>query len=347
MTEDKGILIRNIYYMLTYAFQELRNNNYEEIAGEYFDEIYDLFAEILAKGISFQLKKGLYKQYVDVTDSLLTVRGKINMNKTILNRMRVNQRIVCDHDELSVNNLFNQILKTTLVLLLKCADIKATRRNHLRVLLPFFCEVDEIDIHTIKWTTLCFDRNNSNYQMLLYVCYCILDGMLMTTEKGAYKMRAISDEHMCRLYEKFVLEYYRKHHPKLNARAAQIEWNVDTSISSVNVLPILQTDIMLEISERTLIIDTKYYGNVWQENYDKKTIHSNNLFQIYSYVINKDRNHEGKVDGMLLYAKTQEEVVPDDSIVTNDGNRISFRTLDLNQDFEGIKEQLNKILEVN
>ena len=53
MTIDKGIFIRNIYYMLTYAFQELKQNNYEEIAGEEFDEIHDLFAEILLRGISF------------------------------------------------------------------------------------------------------------------------------------------------------------------------------------------------------------------------------------------------------------------------------------------------------
>ena len=46
MTIDKGIFIRNIYYMLTYAFQELKQNNYEEIVGEEFDEIHDLFAEI-------------------------------------------------------------------------------------------------------------------------------------------------------------------------------------------------------------------------------------------------------------------------------------------------------------
>ena len=46
MTIDKGIFIRNIYYMLTYAFQELKQNNYEEIAGEEFEEIHDLFAEI-------------------------------------------------------------------------------------------------------------------------------------------------------------------------------------------------------------------------------------------------------------------------------------------------------------
>ena len=58
MTTDKGILIRNIYYMLAYAFQELRQNNYVEIEGENFDEIHDLFAEILIRGIAFQLKQG-------------------------------------------------------------------------------------------------------------------------------------------------------------------------------------------------------------------------------------------------------------------------------------------------
>ena len=51
MTIDKGIFIRNIYYMLTYAFQELKQNNYEEIAGEEFEEIHDLFAEILLRSI--------------------------------------------------------------------------------------------------------------------------------------------------------------------------------------------------------------------------------------------------------------------------------------------------------
>ena len=73
MTSDKGILIKNIYYMLAYAFQELRQNNYAEIAGEDFDEIYDLFAEILTRGISFQLKQGLHREYIKREESLNTV----------------------------------------------------------------------------------------------------------------------------------------------------------------------------------------------------------------------------------------------------------------------------------
>ena len=57
MIRDKGILIKNIYYMLAYAFRVLRQKNYENIASEEFDEVQDLFAAILTNGISQQLKQ--------------------------------------------------------------------------------------------------------------------------------------------------------------------------------------------------------------------------------------------------------------------------------------------------
>lgn len=65
--------------MLTYAFQELRRNNYEKIAGEDFDNIYDLFAEILACGISYQLKQGLHRDYVQYNDTLSALKGKLDI----------------------------------------------------------------------------------------------------------------------------------------------------------------------------------------------------------------------------------------------------------------------------
>ena len=66
MTKDKSILINNIYHMLSYAFQILKQENYEDVAVESFDEMYDLFAAILAKGIGIQLKQGLYREYMNV-----------------------------------------------------------------------------------------------------------------------------------------------------------------------------------------------------------------------------------------------------------------------------------------
>ncbi len=344
MTTDKGIFIRNIYYMLTYAFQELKQNNYEEIAGEEFEEIHDLFAEILARGISYQLKQGLHKEYLSCHESLSTLKGKLNINGTINNLMQKRQRIDCEYDELSENNKFNQILKTTIQYLLIHPKVKKNKKASLKCLLLFFSNVEVLDIATIKWTTMRFDRNSKTYQMLLYICYFILDEILMTTEKGAYKMQNFSDERMCRLYEKFVLEYYKKHHPELKAKATQIDWSINKEESTSNILPIMQTDIMLTLKERTLIIDTKYYSKSMQYQFGKKSIHSNNLYQIYSYVMNHDVDHTGKVDGMLLYAKTEEDITPDGQTKFNDGNVIYYRSLDLNQDFKNIKKQLDELV---
>ena len=308
MTEDKGILIRNVYYMLAYAYQELKQNNYAKIDAEAFDDIYDLFAEILARGIAYQLKHGLYREYVSKNESMFTVRGKININGTLVNRMRNRHQIDCDFDELSENNIFNQILVSTSMILIKNTDVKKEKKAKLKQLMLFFQNVKPIDLHSIRWNILRFDRNNQNYRMLLYLCYFIVSEWLMTTEEGKFKMRAFSDEHMSRLFERFVLEYYKKNHPELKPCAKQIDWNIVKETTDIAILPIMQTDILLTMKERTLIIDTKYYSHTLQKKYDKTSIHSQNLFQMHTYVTEYDVEHKGNVDGMLLYAKTQEDM---------------------------------------
>lgn len=63
------------------------------------------------------------------------------------------------------------------------------------------------------------------------------------------------------------------------------------------------------------------------------------------YVKNKDSEFGDKpheVSGMLLYAKTDEAVQPDNTYMMS-GNRISVKTLDLNCDFPVIAAQLNAI----
>ncbi len=96
---------------------------------------------------------------------------------------------------------------------------------------------------------------------------------------------------------------------------------------------------------KVLIIDAKYYGHTTQVQYDKHTLHSNNLYQIFTYVKNKDawfgdKPHE--VSGMLLYARTDEEIQPDHTYLMS-GNKISVKTLDLNCEFSVIAAQLNAI----
>ena len=76
----------------------------------------NLFAAILAKGISRQLKEGLYREYLNRKEDVAVVRGKIDMPGTIQNRLSRRRVLTCEYDELSENNLLNQILKTTVTL---------------------------------------------------------------------------------------------------------------------------------------------------------------------------------------------------------------------------------------
>lgn len=69
--------------MLSYAFQDLRKNNYEDIDKEDFENVQDLLAEILFKGISAQIKQGLFREYIEHKDSLPILRGKINLIHTL------------------------------------------------------------------------------------------------------------------------------------------------------------------------------------------------------------------------------------------------------------------------
>ena len=209
----------------------------------------------------------------------------------------------------------------------------------------FFEDVDVIDLYSVNWN-MQYNRNNQTYRMLISICYLVFKGLLQTQSDGTTKLMDFLDEQrMHRLYEKFILEYYRKEHPELTANASQIPWQLDDDFGEM--LPVMQTDIMLTKDEKTLIIDAKYYAHTTQRQYDKNTLPSGNLYQIFTYVKNKEvelADQPHKVAGMLLYARTDEEIYPEKEYRMS-GNQIGVRTLNLDGDFDMIKNQLNEIAE--
>lgn len=332
------IKIQNIYYMLAYAYQVLLEKGYVSCGTEEFENTADLLSAILVKGVSVQVKRGLGRTYIEQTEPLSSLRGKIDVNESLKQQTMIKHQLVCTYDEFSVDSYMNRILKSTMELLLRF-DIPKARKKELRNLLMYFRDVKSIDVHNINWQFR-FNRNNQSYQMLMAICYLIIKGLLQTTADGSMKMMHYLDEQrMCRLYEKFILEYYRKHYPELNPSSSQIKWALDDGLSMM--LPTMQSDIMLECEGKTLIIDAKYYSHTTQQQYNVNTLHSNNLYQIFTYVKNKAASG-GPVSGMLLYARTDENIQLDNTYMMS-GNRISVKTLDLNNNFSEISSQLNEI----
>lgn len=333
------ILVRNIYYMLSYAFKVLKEQGYKNIETEDFENVAELLSEILIRGLKIEIKRGLFKNYESESDTISTIRGKINISSTVKNQTLLNGKIVCDYDEFTENTYLNQILKTTLIKLLH-SNLSKQRIKKIKDLLFYFNNVEELNIKTINWK-ISYTKNNQNYKMLIAICNLIIKGMIQTTSSGKTKlMDFIDEQRMSSLYEKFILEYYRKEHKNIDASAPFINWQLDDGFDLF--LPRMKSDIQLSSKDKILIIDAKYYSKNLQQNYDKESVISSNIYQIFTYVKNKsvEVGNDTVVSGMLLYAKTIDEIQPDAEYKMS-GNSISVKTLDLNQPFEMIKETLD------
>lgn len=338
------VKIKNVYWMLAYAFDVLKEKSTQSIKTEEFDNIYNLLSAILLKSLNYQLKKGLNREYVLKMETLSNIKGKILISDSIKYNTIKNHKLICEYDEFSINSYTNKIIKTTMFQLLKTKNLKDEYKKGIKRVLLYFKDVDEIPINKIKWTGIKYNKNNTTYKMLINVCYLIIEGLLLSQESGDKKLAEFIDEaRMSALYERFVKEYYRKHFPGLNAKALYIDWNIGEE-EVIGLLPNMKTDVTLTYKEKALIIDTKYYYKTLQHNtlYDKKTIISSNIYQIFTYVKNKDKDNTGNVSGMLLYAKTDEEIYPNQTN-TMGNNKIMIRTLDLTQDFEFVAKQLDDI----
>lgn len=273
-------------------------------------------------------------------EELSVLRGKLNIQGTIRNKIQHKQKLSCEYDELSENNLLNQILKTTMQVLVRQKTVKQENKVVLKKNLVFFDNVDVIEPGQIKWDRIRYQKNNQSYRMLMNVCYLVITGLILSTDKGEVKLATFLDDRaMHSLYEKFILEYYRYHHPEYKANPDTIPWDIDDGM--IEFLPAMVTDITLKHGGRTLIIDAKYYAHTMQSQYDIQSIHSGNLYQVFTYVKNLDKDNTGNVAGMLLYAKTQEQITPNNKYSMG-GNTIWVKTLDLNLPFSQIEEQLEK-----
>lgn len=306
------IRVQNIYYMLAYAFSVLNEDSYKNVATEEFEHIGDLFAAILAKGISNQIKRGLGREYVSKTDMVSFPTGKIDVSASVKRQTILKKQLVCDFDKFTENAYINKILKTTAILLLHYAEVAMDQKKPLKKVMSYFANVDEVDPRRIQWSSIKYHRNNATYKMLINICYVVICGTLLTEQDGTKKLsKFIDDQHMHSLYERFILQYYRKHYPEFSVSAAQIDWDVDDGI--VAFLPLMKSDVTIEYGGKTLIIDAKYYSHTMQTNslYNNQTQHSGNLYQIFTYVKNKDARGSGNISGVLLYAKTDEEIIPD------------------------------------
>ncbi len=347
MTKDpeKNIFFHNVFYMLSYAFDSIHEEDRRRIDGEEFDNIADLFAEILYLGMSRQIHRGLHKQFKAYSGPLLTIKGRIDFPETLRLRTNGSLTVECDFDEFSEDNIFNRIIKLSFKSLLGNPDVKKERKRQLKTLEPFIAKVSEIDYKTIDWKSLVYQRNNRDYRLIINVCRFYLDEMMLSTADGKKMAPIFSDKHMETVYERFLLNYYKREHKEVTVNADILSWDI-LDEDQYSLLPSLKTDVTIRKGNSVLIIDAKYYGDPLSHHYHgKSSFHREHLSQIRTYVAAADQKYGCKASGVVLYAQPKGVYQWDDSVMTtSNGNRFSMRLLDLSRPFVEIRLTLDGLL---
>lgn len=337
--KNNNIPIRNIYYMLSYAYQTLNLSEYKQIGTENFENVKELYAEILSIGVPVLIRGGLSKDYISVDENSNVIKGKIDINSTIKKNALVNKKVAVVYDEFSENILLNQIIKATLVYLSGSMKISKNKRRLFYGLLPYFSEVSDVELDLNLWKNVTYNRQNIRYQFIVDVCRYLYEQLLFDESSTSQMMKEVQDEQrLSSLYEKFIYAFFKRE-SNYNVSHPQIQWHVDDGIT--DALPIMQTDLVLQKDNKTLIVDAKFYSDNMVARFEGGAAKhkSNNLYQIFTYINNWKKGPDETVAGMLLYAKTTALNQPNHSYQIK-GNQIFVVSLDLQQAFSGIKNDL-------
>ncbi len=347
MTEHK-IPIENIYYLLCYAWNQLDEAERIKVSASDYTKYVDLFAKVLKNSCAYIFKRGLDREYLRECSELTKLKGKIDFSNNMKSITCSSSRLYCEYDDLSNDVLHNQIIKSTIYIVLRIKDLDPAIHKDLADIYKRMMLVSDIRLDSSHFKRVRLHRNNLFYRFALNICYLIHENIVLDEKSGNFEFVDFvrDDRKMANLFENFIRNFYKKH---LNGSSYEvkpeiIKWNLTLADPfSLEYLPQMKTDISITSDTRKIIIDTKYYKECLQEYYNKETIISSNLYQIFTYVKNAEAQGGAAIncEGILIYPTVKKEL---DVTYPMGNHKISVKTINLKQEWKNISRDLMKII---
>lgn len=336
-----SIPIQNIYFLLSYAWNRLEEAERVKVEVSDITNLPSLFAKVLVNATSILLKRGLEQNYIAQQEDIAGIKGKPFLSETIKRNLLKKQKTVCVFDDYSVNILSNQILISTLYNLLKLAQLEAELKRDIKATIRRLPVISPIKLTPRIFKQVNIHRNNQFYGFIINICQILYENTLPSEKDGELTFIDFSrDEHkMAYLFENFVRNFYRKEQNQYSVSSKKFAWQFTGD--SPDYLPSINTDITLDSPTKRIIIDTKFYQQALSTYYDKQKIHSTNIYQLFSYLINQrsdtERQRTHTATGILLYPTINTEY---NFSYQYEQHPIHIRTVDLNAESSKIVERL-------
>lgn len=350
---NRKVPIKNVLYMYSYVWEKIEFNDYSFLDNLDDYDSSNILCSLFLKNVKSIIKKGLYREYEEITEEIRGIKGKIDFKESLNNMSFQNSKSYCIYDEFNENNIINMIIKSTALKLYKTTDINEDMRHSLNNILHYFNKVDLIELDS-NCFDIRFNKNNLYTYFLIKVCELIYKCISLSEETGSYKFINIldNDEIMKDVYELFVYKFYKaKLEKEMNLFEVYYQYRLDWDLGNGNkdILPKMRIDILISDKKNTIILDTKYYKEYFNVNFEKEKLISNNMYQMVSYMNNI--NFEQNIRGILLYPLPYDAEPIDEKYNTNiisNGKikpaKLEFITIDLSKEWNDIESDLLNII---
>jgi len=315
-----GIPIRNVWFMLLYAWNEMPYSPYwQKIDVEASPSLDALLASLLVKLIQQRLRIGLGCSYMPEQRLVRGIRGRIHFTSSLKRRAFERGQAACEFEYYSINAPKNQIIRSTLWHLSQVGQFGTEReqakelRHTIRWLVRSLDGIDLIELTPTFIHRQQTERHDRDYRIMLAICALILQRRMPTEHDGQVYLSQLERDRLVlhHLYELFVACFYQHHLREWVIRSQkQLTWHEEPSNK---YLPVMKPDVVLEekSTRRIVILDTKFTASSLKKNqWGKEMFDSSHLYQIYAYLKTQEHlsDRHQQATGILLYPAVREEL---------------------------------------
>ncbi len=249
--------------------------NYKFFESGKFDEekmpLLEIFIKMFLEEMKFIIKKGIKSDYIEKTNNLNFLKGKLLINRQISKNFVHKNKFQCEFDEYLLNRSENKILKTTLKYLLnKSTNFK--NKNQIRLYLEHLYEVEFSKNINFDFRNIKINRGTKHYKNALIWAKIFLRDKTFSSFAGKtiafsilYPMERLFENYVGYLLEnKSNVSYLKKQKSKI----------------FVNDLLNTRADFIFKSNNELVVGDAKWKNiNI----NDAKTLTQSDFYQLYAY----------------------------------------------------------------
>ena len=349
--ENKESIIENINFLL-YMFNFLRldmwniKQHQTGLLTKMNWDIFEFYIYFFSKNLNDLLKKGVIRSYEILNINENTLKGRLLIKKQIQHNSIQKWRYFCEYEELTENNLINQILKYCTVVLLRQTSSEINKKL-LREILNYFFNVEFRMIKLDDFRKINFNRITSIFKPYIEFCELIVSHCnLGLSAEDISSFYFLFD--MNKLFENFLSVFIASHKNQIEIKGKYAITSVNGQFNKYDFGKLfnkfnLNPDLILSYqasdfyaddnkNEEFLMIDFKY--KILDAKKRSLGVSKADIYQMFTYSQSQDFKYK---DIVLFYPKSELEKLEIDKYYkhSNKNNQVNLfiKALDLKKVF--------------